>query len=248
MPKQVRGAMAPERIDDVRVLEDLFRRRASRRAFLPDRAPKAIIEKIFEIAQLSPSDWTSQPWKVTLCSGSAARAFGEALCAHAVDAVGAPNLPFPREYRGVYRERPREAAWALFENVGVKQGDRRGSAIQNAENFRFFAAPHVAIVTSDEAPGGYGVVDCCIYVNSLLLAAEAAGVSAVAPGAAVEQLSASQLPTLPIIYSDRRESVAASLRRSSKAASSRFQTFWNTFAELRAVCRGGVSASEAASD
>jgi nitroreductase len=186
MPKQDRGATTPDGIDDVRVLEDLFRRRASRRAFLPDRLSKTILEKIFEIAQLSPSGCNSQPWNVTVCSGKAATAFGEALSTHAINAIGAPDIPFPREYRGVYRERRREAAWALFENVGVKQGDRRASAIQNAENFRFFGAPHVAIITSDEALGGYGVVDCGIYVNSLLLAAEALGVSAVPQGAPAE--------------------------------------------------------------
>jgi nitroreductase/acyl dehydratase len=181
-----RGKTPAGQTEDARVLESLFRRRASRRAFLPEAPPRAILESILEIAQRSPSGCNSQPWKVTLCSGKVASAFGEALSAHAATATAAPDLPFPREYRGVYKERRRDAAWALFDNVGVKPGDRRASAIQNAENFRFFGAPHVAIITSDEALGAYGVVDCGIYVNSLLLAAEAFGLSAVPQGAPAE--------------------------------------------------------------
>jgi nitroreductase len=186
MPEQVRGATTPEETYEARVLEDLLRRRASRRAFLPDMLDQAILEKIFAIAQLSPSGCNAQPWQATVCSGKAAADFAAALFAHAQNESGAPDLPFPREYRGVYRERRRDAALALFDNVGIQRGDREGSAIQNAQNYRFFGAPHIAIITCDEAMGAYGVLDCGIYVNALLLAAEALGVSAVPQGAPAE--------------------------------------------------------------
>ncbi len=52
------------------------------------------------------------------------------------------------------------------------------------ENYRFFGAPHVAIITSDKALGVYGAVDCGGYVSTLLLAAESLGIAAV-PQAAV---------------------------------------------------------------
>jgi nitroreductase len=47
------------------------------------------------------------------------------------------------------------------------------------ENFRFFGAPHVAIVTTDEALGVYGAVDCGAYVANFMLAARALGVATV---------------------------------------------------------------------
>jgi hypothetical protein len=55
------------------------------------------------------------------------------------------------------------------------RGDREAYAKQGLENYRLFGAPHVAIVTSDEALGTYGAVDCGAYVNNFLLAAQSLG-------------------------------------------------------------------------
>ncbi len=94
-----------------------------------------------------------------------------------------PDLAFPAEYHGAYRRRRRQAAWALYESVGVAQGDRVASARQMLRNFSFFGAPHVAILITDEALGAYGVVDTGIYLGMLLLAAESLGIAAVPQGA-----------------------------------------------------------------
>ena len=51
------------------------------------------------------------------------------------------------------------------------------------ENFRFFAAPHMALITSDEALGPYGVMDCGGYISNFLLAAHSFGIGAVAQAA-----------------------------------------------------------------
>ena len=45
--------------------------------------------------------------------------------------------------------------------------------------FQVFWSAHVAVVTTDEALGVYGAVDCGAYVANFLLAAEACGVAAV---------------------------------------------------------------------
>ncbi|MBM4569517.1 nitroreductase, partial [Rhodococcus hoagii] len=42
-----------------------------------------------------------------------------------------------------------------------------------------FGAPHVAIVTTDAALGVYGAVDCGLYVNTFLLAAQSLGVASI---------------------------------------------------------------------
>ena len=46
-----------------------------------------------------------------------------------------------------------------------------------------FGAPHVAIVTSDEALGVYGAVDCGAYVSNFMLAAHSLGVGSIAQAA-----------------------------------------------------------------
>ena len=54
---------------------------------------------------------------------------------------------------------------------------------QLLRNFRFFDAPHVAVVTSDAGLGTYGAVDCGGYVSTFLAAATALGVATCAQAA-----------------------------------------------------------------
>ena len=67
--------------------------------------------------------------------------------------------------------------------MGIANGDREASAQQGKENFRLFGAPHVAIITTDEALGVYGAVDCGAYVANFLLAATSLGVATIAQAA-----------------------------------------------------------------
>ena len=47
------------------------------------------------------------------------------------------------------------------------------------ENFRFFGAPHVAVVTTDQALGVYGAIDCGAYVGQFVLAARSLGIASI---------------------------------------------------------------------
>jgi nitroreductase/acyl dehydratase len=179
-PRDVSPASALE------VLQHLLQRRQSVRAYLPNPLPANVIEKMLRTAQQVPSGCNAQPWQVALVSGERLKEFREGLVKFAATGQASADIGWPREYRGVYKQRRRNAAWALYNNVGVKMGDRAGSATQTTLNYRFFDAPHVAIITNDEAIGTYGVLDCGIYICGLLLAAEALNVSAVPQGAPAE--------------------------------------------------------------
>ena len=72
---------------------------------------------------------------------------------------------------------------AGLQEMGIAKGDREASAQQAAQNFTMFGAPHVAIVTSDEALGVYGAVDCGAYVSNFMLAAHSLGVGSIAQAA-----------------------------------------------------------------
>ena len=165
-------------------LEHLLNERYSCRGFRAESVSKSKIEKILRLAQRTPSWCNAQPWQVAIASGAAKDAFGAALLAQARSGAQArPDFPFPREYRGEYQQRRRECGFALYEAVGVKRGDRAAGDRQRLENFRFFGAPHVAIVTTDEALGVYGAVDCGAYVSNFMLAARAEGVASIAQAA-----------------------------------------------------------------
>ncbi|WP_406678241.1 nitroreductase [Rhodopseudomonas infernalis] len=159
--------------------------RFSCRAFKPDPVPREILERILTAAQKTASWCNSQPWQLVITSGEATKKFRDAL--YPVAASGAPmsgDFEFPREYRGVYLDRRRESGFQLYNTLGIERGDKAGYAKQALENFNFFGAPHAAIITTDEALGVYGAVDCGGYLTSFMLAAQALGV-AVVPQAAL---------------------------------------------------------------
>jgi nitroreductase len=162
------------------VLDNLLTQRHSCRAFRPDPVPRATIERLLSVAQKTASWCNSQPWQLVITSGEATRRFRDAL--YPVAESGAPlngDFPFPREYRGVYLERRRESGFQLYNTLGIARGDKAAYSKQALENFNLFGAPHVAIITSDEALGVYGAVDCGGYVNNFMLAAQALGLATV---------------------------------------------------------------------
>lgn len=161
----------------------LLHSRYSCRAFLPAPLPRATIDRILAAAQRTASWCNAQPWQLHIASGNTLQALRTALQARVAGAPPAPDLPWPREYRGVYQERRRECGLGLYDAVGIARGDRNASARQAAQNFTMFGAPHVAVVTSDEALGPYGAVDCGAYVTNFLLAAHSLGVASIAQAA-----------------------------------------------------------------
>ena len=166
-----------------RTLTQLLARRYSCRAFLPDTVPRTTVERILEAAQRTASWCNSQPWKLVVTSGAATERFRQALLRRAREAEPAPDFAWPREYRGEYLARRRECGFQLYAAVGVARGDREAGERQRLENFRLFGAPHCAIVTTDEALGVYGAIDCGAYVGNFMLAANALGVASIAQAA-----------------------------------------------------------------
>lgn len=167
--------------DDIETLERLIRARSSCRAYKNDPVPRSIIERILLAAQRTVSDCNTQPWQVYLVSGTALEVLRYAVYARAMS--GAPVKsdvpPIPR-YEGVYQDRRRTCGWALYSTLGIQRGDREHSTQQAMENFKFFNAPHLAIITTHSSLGPRGLLDCGGYVTSFLLAAHALDVGAVA--------------------------------------------------------------------
>ena len=172
-------------------LDSLLSARHSCRAFRPDPVPRPIIEQLLLAAQKVPSWCNAQPWKVTLVSGATTDHLRKVLMEQAKAGHHEPDLPFPTRYEGEYQERRRTCGWALYEAVGVKKGDREASSKQMLQNFSFFGAPHVAILSSPVELGPYGAMDCGGYVAAFTLAATAAGLASI-PQAAI----ASHAPVL----------------------------------------------------
>lgn len=170
--------------DDSMVLETLLRERYSCRAFTADPVPGHVIERILTLAQRSASWCNSQPWQTIITTGQGTERFREAMLHAAQTRETQSDIPEPTEYRGVYLERRRETGFGMYNVLGIERHDREGRSRQQLENFRFFGAPHVAIVTSDALIGPYGYVDSGAFVSSFLLAAQSMRVATI-PQAAI---------------------------------------------------------------
>jgi nitroreductase len=173
---------------ETRALAKLLAERHSCRAFLSKPVPRPIIRGILEIAQRTATWCNTQPWQVVVTEPAATERLRAALYARAAtDKDARPDLPWPREYRGVSLQRRRESGFALYQALGIARDDMAARDRQMLENFRFFGAPHVALITSDEALGPYGAVDCGGYVANFVLAAQSHGVATIAQAALAHQ-------------------------------------------------------------
>jgi nitroreductase len=170
-------------------LERLLETRHSCRAFLPTEIPRATIERMLKLSQKAPSWCNTQPWRVHLASGATLEAFRSAYVERARLSDGVSDLGFPLAYRGVYLARRRECGFALYKSLGIARDEKERAAEQALDNFRFFGAPHLAVISTERDLGPYGAIDCGGYISVFLLAAASLGVAAV-PQAAIATHSA----------------------------------------------------------
>lgn len=162
----------------------LLSARHSCRAFRPDPVARAVIEHILQAAQKVPSWCNAQPWQVEVTSGAQTARLADALYAHASNSEQVPDVDWPSAYTGAHQARRKTCGLQLYDAVGVTRGDRAGSALQMMENFRFFGAPHMALITAPRELGPYAYLDCGGFVTGFTLAATSLGVSTI-PQAAV---------------------------------------------------------------
>lgn len=164
-------------------LSTLLEQRYSCRAYLSTPVPTTTIGKVLQMAQRTASWSNAQPWQIIITTGEATDRFRTALTTYAHERSRNPDFPWPKEYRNAYLARRRECGFQLYNAVGIARGDREAAARQSAQNFELFGAPHVAIITTDEALGVYGAIDCGAYVSNFMLAAQSLGVASIAQAA-----------------------------------------------------------------
>lgn len=167
------------------VFAEIAENRHSCRAFLARPLEPERVEMLMRLAQRAPSDCNTQAWITHLVEGARLDALRKELYEH-VGTGGQAEYDVPPlvRYEDEFLERRRVCGWGLYAAVGIEKGNRDASRNQAMENFRFFGAPHLAIITSDNRMGQRGLFDAGIYMGFMLLAAEALGIHAV-PQAAV---------------------------------------------------------------
>lgn len=165
-------------------LADALHQRRSVRGYLHKPVPEDVLEQVFSLAQLAPSNCNIQPWKVFVASEEVR----DELRRRMVEKVSA-GVPIEPDYEpnagkfeGVYRQRQVDCAVELYNNMGIDRGDKPARQRAALRNFELFDAPHVVFIGMERAFGTTVAMDVGMYIQSLMLAMTAHGIGCCAQG------------------------------------------------------------------
>ena len=164
---------------DFEALDRIMATRQSTRAYLPEPVPPALIEQAVATATRTPSWCNAQPWQLVITSAEETARLGAALHAHARTELMQPDLPWPTSYTGAYKDRRFECGMQLYNAASIPREDKAARNAQMLENFRFFGAPHMALITSPAELGPYGALDCGGFVTAFCAALTSLGLSSI---------------------------------------------------------------------
>jgi nitroreductase len=126
---------------------ETVRSRRSCRAFLPTPLSRAQIEEVLAEAQLSPSNCNTQPWVVHILSGAKRDELSAALLKGWDEARYSSDFHWPvQDYPGRFKERQAEQGKIYYETLAIVRRDVVARNDATAANYRFFDAPHVALL------------------------------------------------------------------------------------------------------
>jgi nitroreductase len=160
-------------------LDKTLRARHSCRAYRPQPVPRPLIEQAVATAARAPSWCNAQPWQLVITGAAETARLGTALHAHAQKHEMQPDLPWPESYTGPYKSRRFDCGMQLYDAAAIARDDRDARTAQMLENFRFFGAPHMALVTSPRELGAYGALDCGGFVTAFCAALTEAGLGSI---------------------------------------------------------------------
>jgi nitroreductase len=154
--------------------------RRSIRAFQPTPVPRETIEEILAVSARAPSGTNTQPWRVHVLKGAVLGKLVDAVCA-AFDAADGTHTPeynyYPPEFFEPYLGRRRKVGWDLYSRIGIAKGDGARMKAQHRKNFEFFGAPVGLIFTIDRKLGQGSWLDYGMFLQNVMLAAEARGLA-----------------------------------------------------------------------
>ncbi len=165
-------------------VERVIAGRRSMRAFLDTPVPRDTVEEILAIAARAPSGTNMQPWRCHVLAGERKRTLSEALVAAHAAGPGAPELEYyPTPAYEPYLSRRRKLGWDLYGLLGIARGDHAAMHAQHARNLTFFDAPVGLIFTIDRGLKIGSWLDYGMFLQNVMLAAGARGLSTCAQAA-----------------------------------------------------------------
>jgi len=151
---------------------EAIKSRKSIRGYKSDPVPKEVLKEILETATRAPSGMNTQPWEMTIIAGEVL----ENIKKTTIEKFSAGEAPpQPKVIRGayssIYRERQVAIGVQLFQLMGIAREDNEKRAEWMKRGFRFFDAPAVIIVSTDESLGPAAQFDVGTLSQSIAIVA-----------------------------------------------------------------------------
>jgi nitroreductase len=163
--------------DVVAAVDAVIRSRKTVRAFRPEAVRREQLIEILEIARTAPSTFNTQPWRAHVLAGAAKQALSAALLeAHdaksqpAYSAMPQPAPPGPAARQNDFGQR-------YYAALGIDRTDMAARYRQTARNFVFFDAPVGFVFTIDAALTKHSWLDYGMFLQNLMIAAQARGIA-----------------------------------------------------------------------
>ncbi len=179
-------ALALTREQRIQAVEEAIIERRSMRAFTEKPVERQLVERILTVAARAPSNTNIQPWRALVLAG----AEKDRLCKSVVAAHYERSTEYESEYRFYpnpffepYLSRRREVGWELYGLLGIKRGEDEKIHAQHGRNFLFFDAPVGILFTIDRRLGEGSWIDYGMFLQNILIVAEAHGLHTCAQGA-----------------------------------------------------------------
>ncbi len=146
--------------------------RRSIRAFLDQPVDQAVLRRVLETAQRSPSGGNTQPWNATVLTGEPLAA----LFAAVADVLPQGRAAFAPEYHvyppgleGRYEASRVGVGEAMYAALGVPREDKLGRLAWFARNFQAFGAPVLLLIHTPKYMGPPQWSDIGMWLQTVAL-------------------------------------------------------------------------------
>lgn len=153
--------------------------RKSTRAFLERDVEVEKIHAILDAARWAPSGVNMQPWRVAVVRGESKRRISEAIItAREAGQTESPDYQYyPTEWFEPYKSRRKATGLALYGALNIARDDKQRRLESWYDNYRFFGAPVGLLVFLDRRLSQGSWIDIGMFLQNLMLAAEAQGLA-----------------------------------------------------------------------
>jgi nitroreductase len=164
-------------LDVAAVVDGVIRSRKTTRTFRPDSVPRTLVLELLESARAAPSTFNTQPWQVHVVTGDAKDALGDALVRAHTSNTHPPYAAIPSPAPAECAARQDDFGRRYYGVLGIDRTDMAARSRQTARNYRFFDAPVGLVFTIDSTLTKHSWLDCGMFLQNFMLAAQARGLS-----------------------------------------------------------------------